>query len=76
MTAYRHGASDPQADLRADLLSALEREGIAYPPERMDEALVEYVQLRRLMAVVEAATRPGQGAAMTAEPAPGVASSR
>ncbi len=58
MTANGDEPSALNTQLRMELLSALEREGIIYPPERLDEALVEYAELKRLMQVVEAATRP------------------
>lgn len=58
MTANREGTDDPFARERLELLSALERCGIRYRPDRLEEALVEYVELKRLMAVVAAATRP------------------
>lgn len=48
-------AGDENERLRRDLVAALEREGIAYPPERLEEALEEYIQLKRLIAVVASA---------------------
>jgi hypothetical protein len=51
-------AQDDDALLRAELLSAFAREEIAYPPDRLEEALAEYLQLKRLLAVVAAADVP------------------
>ena len=54
------GEDDEAADRlrheqRQALLQALAREGISYPPERMPEAVAEYAQLQRLIAVVNVA---------------------
>lgn len=64
--ASDHGAaSERLAALRSELLSAFAREGICYPPERLDDAVAEYEQLKTLMKVVEAATRaPSTGKAL------------
>lgn len=56
MAADHDGAGDPRAALRSELLSAFAREGMDYPPERLEEAIDEYAQLKILMKVVEAAT--------------------
>lgn len=54
MTMKSVAARDTPEHLREELLSALEREGIDYPPERLDEALAEYAQLKRLIGVIAA----------------------
>jgi hypothetical protein len=51
-TTVPSSAQAEEALLREELLSAFAREGIAYPLDRLDEAVAEYVQLKRLMAVV------------------------
>jgi hypothetical protein len=54
MTMNSDAAQDMPERLREELLFALEREGIDYPPERLDEALVEFAQLKRLIGVIAA----------------------
>lgn len=55
MTVKGNPGSDAPERLRDELLLALEREGIAYPPERLEEAIAEYAQLKRLIGVIAAA---------------------
>ncbi|WP_460452482.1 hypothetical protein [Alsobacter sp. SYSU BS001988] len=56
---------DDDALLRAELLAAFAREGIAYPPDRLEEAVAEYLQLKRLLAVVATAGVPPEPQADT-----------
>lgn len=70
----------PAAGLREELIAALVRERIAYPDDRLDEALADYAELRRLMCLIEASgshARPvGLGAQGSPSPDPRAPPSR
>ncbi len=44
----------PQPDIRALLLDALQREGIAYPADRLPEAVEDCTHLQGFLAVIRA----------------------
>lgn len=69
MTIDGDVASAELGCLREELLAAFEREGIVYPADRLEEALAEYGQLKRLIAVVAFASRANDRANVTVYPA-------